>query len=197
MKILVYHKNFGSSEEAILDRAAQRKHMLRKTIFWDIALFLLTAIGGTLLFLFSPVLIRIPMIGVFVPIRNSMWENLKLLFIPAGFLGLLRYAFTGNLQKGIMTTYMQAILLTASIFLTGHYLGTGILGTECFLFDMLLFYFCALFLTWHIRTHADRQKKSSLPGFLIFMLLAGWFIYFTYHMPPDIGLFRDIMQSLQ
>jgi len=197
MKILFYHKNLQPPEQDILERAAQRKHMLKKTFWWEAALFLLTAIGGTLLFLFSPVLMKIPMLGVIVPIRNSVWENLKLLFFPTALMALLRYLFTGNLQKGIVTTYMESFLISVSGFIIGHYLCAGILGTEYFPADMLLFYSCVILLVQYIRTHADRQKKNSLPGFLILILLTSCFIYFTYHMPPDIGLFRDITLSRQ
>ena len=193
MKILFYHKHLQPPEQDILERAAQRKHMLKKTIWWDIALFFVTGIGGTLLFLFSPMLMRIPMMGAIVPIKNSIWENLKLFFVPAVLIGLIRWLCTGNLQKGIVTTYMQSLLLTMGIFITGHYLCTGIAGQEYFRADMLLYYSCVILLVWDIRVHADRQKKSSLPGFVILILMAVCFIYFTYHMPPDIGLFRDII----
>ena len=93
MKILMYHKNLCHSEQDILDRATQKKHMLRKTIYWDILLFLLAGIGGTLLFLYSPVLMKIPVFYAFVPVRNSIWENLKLLYMPAVLTGMIRYLF--------------------------------------------------------------------------------------------------------
>ncbi len=194
MKILMYHKNLCHSEQDILDRATQKKHMLRKTIYWDILLFLLAGIGGTLLFLYSPVLMKIPVFYAFVPVRNSIWENLKLLYMPAVLTGMIRYLFTGELQKGILTTYAQGISLTMLLFLTGHYFFTGIAGREFFPADMLIFYFCVIFLVWYLRTQADRQKKSSLYGFLWLILLTGCFFYFTFH-PPVMGLFEEI--SLQ
>lgn len=191
MRVLLYHKHLCHSEEDILERAAQRKHMLRKTIYWDILLFLMTGIGGTLLFLFSPALMRIPAICALVPVRNSVWEVLKILFMPTFLTGILRYLWTGNLQKGILTTYAQGISLTMILFMLLHYLYTGILGTEYFRADMLIFYLCVIFLVWYMRSRADRQKKNSLPGFLFFILITGCFIYFTFN-PPAIGLFQEI-----
>ena len=196
MKILLYHKDFCKPEQDILERAAHKEHLLRKTLCWDILLFLMTGIGGSLLFLFSPSLMRIPVICALVPVRNSVWENLKILYMPAVLTGLIRYLWTGSLQKGILTTYAQGISMTLLIFMMMHYLCTGILGTECFRADMLLFYACVMFLTWYLRTHADRQKKSSLSGFLFLFLLTGCFIYFTFN-PPAIGLFAEISLSVQ
>ncbi len=191
MKILLYHKDFCKPEENILERAAKKEHMFRKTVWWDVLLFMLTGIGGTLLFLFSPVLMRIPVFCMFVPVRNSVWEALKLLYMPSVLTGLLRWFCTGNLQKGILTTYAEGISLTLAGFLTLHYLYTGILGTEYFRADMLCFYACVIFLVWYLRTRADRQKKSSLPGILVIFLLTGCFIYFTFN-PPALGLFAEI-----
>ncbi|GEM_PF-1338314 len=191
MKILLYHKDFCKPEQDILERAAQRKHMLKKTVWWDVLLFLLTGIGGTLLFLFSPALMRIPGLSFCIPVRSSVWENLKLIYMPSVLTGLLRYLFTGDLQKGILTTYARGILLTMGLCLTLHYLIMGILGKEYFPADMLLFYGSVIFLLWYLRTHADRQKKSSLPGFLLIFLLTGCFIYFTCN-PPALGLFAEI-----
>ncbi len=196
MKILLYHKDFCKPEETILERAARKEHLFRKTVWWEVLLFVLTGIGGTLLFLFSPVLMRIPVLCIFVPVRNSIWESLKLLYMPSVLTGLLRWFFTGNLQKGILTTYAEGICLTLTGFVTLHYLCTGILGREYFKADMLFFYACVIFLIWYLRIRADRQKKSSLPGVFVIFLLTGCFIYFTCN-PPALGLFAEISLLLQ
>ena len=196
MRILLYHKNFCKPEQDILERAAQRKHMLKKTVWWDVFLFLMTSLGGTLLFLFSPVLMKIPVVCAFVPVQNSVWENLKIIYTPSVLTVLIRYFCTGNLQKGILTTYAEGVILTMGIFLTAHYLITGILGTEYFLADIVIFYTCSIILVRYLRTHADRQKKSSLSGFLFILLLTGCFLYFTFY-PPVLGIFAEISLSLQ
>ncbi|MDE6729907.1 MAG: hypothetical protein K2J71_03930, partial [Oscillospiraceae bacterium] len=197
---LVYHKNLSASpknsgqdqDHTILERAAQRKHMLKKTILWDILLLFLIGIGSTLIWMFSPVLSQIPALHVLTPIRTSVWENLKLLYFPAFFVGLLRYLCMGNLQKGILTTYAEALLLAMSLFTAGHYIIAGILGKFYLLADVIFFYLSMMLLVWYLRTHADRQKKNSLPGFFMLLLLTGCFIYFTFRIPEQIGLFQEI-----
>ena len=191
MRILLYHKDFCKPEQDILERAAQRKHILKKTIWWDIFLFLMAGLGGTLLFLFSPALMKIPALYAVVPVRNSIWETLKIMYFPTVLTALIRYLCTGNLQKGILTTYAEGLGLTMGIFITVHYLITGILGTEYFIADMLLFYISVSILVRYLRIHADRQKKSSLPGVIFILLLTGCFFYFTFY-PPALGLFAEI-----
>ncbi len=196
MRVLLYHKDFCKPEQDILERAAQRKHMLKKTIWWDVLLFLLAGAGGTLVFLFSPVLMKIPVLCALIPVRNSIWENLKLLYFPSVLTALLRYLCTGNLQKGILTTYAEGTAMSMGLFLMIHYLIAGIIGAEYFPADMLLFYTCIIFLVRYLRTHADRQKKSSLSGMIFFLLLTGCFIYFTFN-PPVLGIFTEISLLLQ
>jgi len=191
MRILLYHKDFCKPEQDILERAAQRKHMLKKTIWWDVFLFCMTAVGGTLLFLFSPALMKIPACYILIPVRNSVWENLKIIYFPAVLTALIRYFCTGNLQKGILTTYAEGLALSMGFLITMHYLITGILGTEYFIADMLLFYISVSILVRYLRIHADRQKKSSLSGVIFILLLTGCFFYFTFY-PPVLGLFAEI-----
>ena len=122
MKILLYHKNLHSVEKNILERASKRKHMLKKTIIWDILLFIFISIGSMLIWIFSPVLAQIPGLSIFIPVRVSTWEHLKLLYFPTFFIAFARYLFMGNLQKGILTTYAQSILLVLCPSLSSHLL---------------------------------------------------------------------------
>ena len=62
--------------------------------------------------------------------------------------------------------------------------------------DIALFYLCSLFLTIYVHRRSGRQKKSSLSGLFILLLLAGCFFYFTLY-PPDLAIFRDFSQPLQ
>lgn len=199
MKILLYHKNLSVNrqEQNILERAAQRKHMLKKTILWDILLLFLIGISSMLIWIFSPVLAQIPMLRIFIPIRMSAWEHLKLLYYPTFFTALTRYLLMGNLQKGILTTYAEGILLAMSILTAGHYIIAGILGKLFLLTDVVFFYLSMMILIWYLRTHADRQKKNSLPGFLTLLFLTGCFIYFTFQIPGEIGLFQEITLQWQ
>lgn len=190
MRVLLYHRSIPHrTETPLLDRAAQRQHLLKKTILWDAALVLLLSILGPVVHLYAPLLCRIPVLSVLVPINESVWEHLKLIFVPTVVLACIRYIWTGDLQKGILTTYSSGLWRTFLLMVCGYYSITGILGRMSLWADITLFYVCVIFLTIYIRRNAGAQKKSSLPGALFLLLLTGCFIWFTYH-PSGIGLFQ-------
>lgn len=186
--IRYYHDPAKAQETPVLDRAAQRSHMLRKTVIWDILLFVALSVSGPLVHYYAPLLCRIPVLAAFVPVSESVWEHLKLLFFPAALVLLLRYLVTGNLQKGIATTFAAGLWRAMLLMVCGFYTCTGILGKLWLPADIALYYICVIFLVLYIRRHATGQKKSSLPGILFLILMAGCLIWFTYHV-PQMGLF--------
>ncbi len=197
MHIVYYHPErpaLSQEETNVLNRAAHKQHMHKKTLLWDIAALLLTSIAGPLLH--TSILSHIPAWMWLVPGNESVWEHGKLLFYPLLFAGMARRLFTGKLQRGILTTFAGGILLGLSVMIGGYYLYSGILGWHFLAADIALFYIALSVSIFFIRRAADRQKKSSLPGLLILLLLAGCFVYFTYY-PPEIGLFLDFNQALQ
>ena len=186
--IQYYHDPAKTQKTPVLDRAAQRSHMLRKTLIWDILLLVVLSVSGPVIHYYAPLLCRIPVLQVFVPVSESVWEHLKLLFFPAALVLLLRYLVTGNLQKGIVTTFSAGLWRAMLLMIGGFYTCTGILGKLWLPADIALYYLCVLFLVLYIRRHATGQKKGSLPGMLFMLLMAGCLIWFTYHV-PQIGLF--------
>lgn len=197
MHIVYYHPErpaLSQEETNVLDRAAHKQHMRKKTLLWDIAALLLTSIAGPLLH--TSILAHIPALMWLVPVNESVWEHGKLLFYPLLLTGMVRRLFTGKLQHGILTTFAGGILLGLFVMTGGYYLYSGILGWHFLTADIALFYIALLVSLLFIRKTADRQKKNSLPGMLILLLLAGCFVYFTYY-PPEIGLFLDFSQAPQ
>lgn len=197
MQIIYYRKNNPTErEKEILDRAAHKKHLFKKTILWDILLFILLGLLGPLLHYAAHPLVTFPILKGFLPINESIWEHLKLLFYPAAGVAIMRRLSLGKLQHGILTTFAEAILIAITVMVSGFYTYSGILGTHHFLIDIVLFYLCSLILTIYVNKRASRQKKSSLPGLLVLLLLTGCFLFFSYNL-PDIGLFHDLSQLSQ
>ncbi len=197
MRMICYRKPLCSEEETIiLDRAAHRKHLFKKMILWDILLFASVGILGPLLHYASGLFPAFPVLQLIAPVNESIWEHQKLLFFPAILVGIIRRLCTGRLQHGILTTFMEGILLSIVLCIAGFYTYSGILGTHILTADKILFYCCALFQTVYIHKRSSGQKKSSLPGLVLMFLLAGCFFYFTWN-PPTIGLFTDLSQPVQ
>ncbi len=196
MRILMYRKPKALPERDIIGRAAHKQHMERKTRLWDLGLFLTVGILGVLLHMAGPIWSRYPLLRVIAPINESVWEHLKLLFYPALLVAIVRRLLLGRLQHGILQTFLEGTLLAMSLMLIGFYTYSGILGTQHHQANITLFFLCDLVLTLHVRLYAERQKKSSLPALFVWLLLAGCFVWFSFH-PPGIGIFQDLSQSLQ
>lgn len=197
MQIIYYHKNNHSERERqILDRAAHKKHLLKKTILWDLFLFCTLSILGPVMHYFGPILVNFPILKGIFPFNESIWEHLKLLFFPAAVVGILRRLVCGKLQHGILTTFAEGIVIAMLLIVTGFYSYSGILGMHILPMDIALFYVCSLVLTVYVSHKASRQKNSSLPGILVLLLLAGCFLFFSYNI-PNIGLFWDLSQPLR
>ncbi len=197
MKMICYRKPLCTDRDAaLLDRASQRRHLLKKTILWDILLFAVMGILGPLLHFANDVFHAVPVLQVIAPVNESIWEHLKLLFFPAVLIAVLRRLCTGRLQHGILTTFAEGLMLSMLLLIVVFYSYAGILGTHILQADIALFYLSDLVLTVYIHKRASGQKKSSLPGLVILLLIAGCFIYFTCN-PPLIGLFADLNQPVQ
>ncbi len=194
MNLIGYHKalhkeSVQDTAENILNRAAHKGHLFRKAILWDIALYLWTGVLGFLLHFASPLLSFFPFLAGIIPVNESIWEHMKLLFFPSAVFAVIRRLFTSKLQHGLLTTYAEGLLLSMGLMISGFYTYSGILGTHTLQADIALFYLCLLILTCYVHKRCFRQKKSSVPGLIILLVLTGCFYYFTY-FPPRIGIFQ-------
>ncbi len=196
MQVICYHRKQRNDDTGILDRAMHKKHQLKKLVLWDILLFAIVGVLGPVLHFASPFLAGIPLLQFITPINESIWEHLKLLYFPAVLVALLRRLMTGKLQHGILTTFAEGLLAAMLLTVILFYTYSGVIGTIYLWADILLFYLSALVLTLYVHIRSSRQKKSSLPGLFVLLLLAGCFFCFTLN-PPDLGIFRDISQPLQ
>lgn len=199
MHILMYHRGTSAQPHenaVILDRAAHKRHLQKKTLLWDVLLFVTVGVLGVLLHMAGSFFAGQPLLRCIAPVNESIWEHLKLLFWPAFLIAVLRRLFTGKLQHGILTTFAQGMLLAMGLLVVGFYTYSGIWGQHSLRADIALFFLCDLVLTLFVRFRAEGQKKSSLPGLFVWLLLAGCFIYFSYY-PPDLGIFQDLSRSQQ
>lgn len=189
MRILLYHKKLDAGHgETILRRASERAHLLKKTILWDLGLLAMLLLAGTLLPRYSSVIPNASILRCFLPINESVWEHLKLLFYPAALIAVIRYLVTGNLQKGIVTTYAMGLVQAELLFIILCYTLHGVLGTPPEWLNTAILCTCGIYLTVYLRYRANHQKRSSLAGLLTLLLMAAGFVWFTY-APPQIGLF--------
>lgn len=192
MKIITYHRSRQSTAqdtEFSLHRAEQKGRHRRSGWKWTAARFLFLGIAGPLLHQLAPVLVQYPVLPGLVPVNESIWEHQKLLLFPALLFGITERIVRGPVYRGLLTTYAEQLLAALFLMVAGFYTYSGILGVHTLTLDVLLYELCALTLSLRIGARAAAQKKSSLPGLVILLLLTGCFCYFTYH-PIQLGIFR-------
>ena len=190
MQILLYHEK-PEAQRDILSRAAQRSHLMRRTILWDLLLPLLLTATAALAQFYSYKLSHIPILRAIFPVNNCVWEQLKILFFPTLLIAVVRYLCTGGLQKGILTTYAEGLLLTELLAVAGLYTLRGILGTYKEWQSIAVFCASTVFLTGYLIRRSNRQKCNNLPGMLLLLVMEAAFFRFT-AVPPQIGLFMPI-----
>lgn len=129
-------------------------------------------------------------LGLFIPVNESIWEHMKLLFFP-----MLLYSFF--MKKQLKNTYPFIGASLCAGILTGtlsipiiFYSYRGILGFHTLVLDILTFALSDLlaFTIVYYCSRSCRLQKSHilLSGMVIVLFLC--FMIFTYH-PPEIGLF--------
>lgn len=133
-----------------------------------------------------------PIVGLFTPINESIWEHMKLLFFPAlvySFFIILKFkriypCITSSLCLGILTG-----TLSIPIF---YYAYTAILGKNLFLLDIGIFILSVLLTFWiSYKLTLSCRLKAYTPLFCCLVsILFICFLLFTYH-PPAAQIFED------
>lgn len=130
-------------------------------------------------------------IGLFVPINESTWEHMKLLFFPMLLYSLL-IAPKFRENTCIVSSLFSGILLGTFLIPVIFYTYTGIIGYNIFILDLLTFALCVLsafYAAYRLVLSCAMQKYRNLLCGLIFAIFL-CFLLFTY-FPPSIGLFAN------
>ncbi len=150
---------------------------------------ILVSISGTLLHFAYEFTNRNPVIALFVPINESTWEHMKLIFFP-----MLIYTVFSNKKLSskypcIHSASYFGILLGTILIPVLFYTYSGILGYNIGFIDILTFYisvFVAFFSYYKLTLSCNLQKYKVL--LIIVLLFFVAFVFFTLY-PPNVGIF--------
>lgn len=133
-----------------------------------------------------------PIVGLFTPVNESIWEHMKLLFFP-----MLLYSFILILKfyrKYVCITSALCFgILIGTIFIPiFYYTYTSLLGKNIFILDISTFilstviaFLCSYKLTLSCRLESYKSLLCILVGLLFIC-----FFLFTYY-PPNTIIFQD------
>ena len=154
--------------------------------------FVLTALAGTgLHFLYD--LWPVPIVGLFAPVNESVWEHLKLLYWPflaAGFF----LARKQNDRVRVWSSLLAAQLVMPLALLGVYYLLLGGFGVQSLAVDVTLYYLALALGFWLSAQISRKNFSTAWAGILVILvgLYGAALILFTL-APPDFPIFIENM----
>lgn len=133
-----------------------------------------------------------PVVGLFTPVNESIWEHMKLLFFP-----MLLYSLIVILKYRRQYPHIAAVLffgiLTGTILIpVFYYAYTSVLGTNYLALDIGVFILSiviSFWLTYKLTLSHKLEGSTPVLGLAVGVLLL-CFLLFTYHAPNTV-IFQD------
>ncbi len=157
---------------------------------WELGGFIFVSIVGTLLHFVYDWSGKMNFVGAFSAVNESVWEHLKLLFVPVLAWTLIEYFTEYRNIRGFLTVKSIALLLGMLFITTAFYLYSGVFGRTFTVVDVLLFYAGAYVTSNYSLRHISCERYSNFVGIAVFSVLAVCFVVFTY-ASPGVGIFAD------
>ena len=133
------------------------------------------------------------LIGFFVPVNESTWEHLKLIFYPVALVSVLEYYLTRIRFENFLCIKVRSIWVGMLYVITLFYTYSGILGKTVDWFNIVV-YFLSLggAYCYSCRRLLGQKPVKNTPALCIisFTTIAILFMVFTLY-PPAIGLFAE------
>ncbi len=160
--------------------------------FW-IAFFII-GITGTLMHFVYEWSGENPIVGVFAPVNESIWEHGKLIFFPSiAFSGIAYLKFSGPRNDPAAT--LMGVLSGMAAIITLYYTYSGIIGKNIDAINIGLFFVgVAVFLTVRRLIRKNRAltgDTANIVSLIALIAISILFAVWTY-IPPNLGIFKDI-----
>lgn len=137
-----------------------------------------------------------PVIGLFTPINESIWEHMKLLFFPMLFYALILVFRHKENYPCIPSALCLGILAGTILIPVFYYSYKALLGRDIFILDIAAF-IVSVILSFRLSYKLTLSCRLN-PLLPLLCLLMGvfltCFILFTYH-PPDLTIFEDPLST--
>lgn len=155
---------------------------------------ILFIIGSIFHFLYE-ILGESPIVALFAPVNESVWEHCKLVLWPMILWWLLYYCCRGKKYQIDKNKWFASALISLLVSLITmpalYYFYTGAFGVELLWVDILIL-LCVIAFGQLLGLHTYRYGKG-IPAGLVLILLAAIvliFMWFTF-FPPHLPLFQD------
>lgn len=142
-----------------------------------------------ILFHYSYDYFDIPSLKVIFPQNESIFEHLKLLFYPVIIYMIIDLLIIRKYNELAFRSYITGLFLALLFTIASFYTYSGMIGNNFLFVDILIFLISILIVFYY------RYKKitlfSGLSSILVFVILFGMMIIFTYY-PSNINFFLPL-----
>lgn len=132
------------------------------------------------------------LLGLFVPVSESVWEHMKLLFFPMLLTALLLTTLLKRIYPDIFTGMLAGLLTGTAAIPVFFYTYSGVLGYCIPAVDIAIFYISVIvgfYMAYRLTVSPYAESLNHLLRCLTLLLLAA-FVLFSYE-PPTLGIFAQ------
>ena len=165
---------------------------------WETAEAVFVAVAGTLLHFVYEWSGYNRFVAAFAPVNESVFEHLKLLFVPVLLFTILQYSVLKDIGSVVLWAKLKSVLSGLLFIVVIYYCYTGMLGQNIAWLDISLFYgavivnsLCAYKAFEKTGEERHEQNKSAVPAALIWVFITALMIFWTFFPPVGVlpGLF--------
>lgn len=152
--------------------------------------FVVSILGSAAHFLYG--LFPGEILAAFVPVNESVWEHLKLLFFPFIFYTAVEYFVFGKGYTGFLFSRIVGLLCSLILIPMMFYFYTSFFGRPVLIIDILIYFVCVavafIVSDRRICAGADGSPHRNIAAIIIIICLSLLFFGFTYY-PPESEIF--------
>ena len=167
---------------------------MKKNLYdWQLAGFVFTGILGVVLHFLYNWSNQSALVAPFSAVNESIWEHMKLLYVPMFIFALIERWFFGEHYENFWCAKLAGFLLGLTLIPVLYYSYTGIFGASYDWINIVIFFVAAtatFLLEMWLLEHENQSCFSPLLALLLLCLIGFAFVVFTY-VQPEIPLFQD------
>jgi len=135
-------------------------------------------------------------VGIFTPVNESVWEHLKLIFVPLTIFGIAFYFYTKRKFSNILLVTLFCNIVAMFVVVTLSYIGNLIFGTDNMIYNIISYIlsmivaYCIFYLGIYNTEFLEDTKDSTTLGICALTLLFAVFALTTFS-PIKLDITRD------
>lgn len=168
--------------------------MGKRLVRWELGGAVFTAVMGVLLHFAYDWSGQSPWAAMTAAVNESVWEHMKLLFVPVFVWSVVQLWFHGRNYPNFLAARTAALLAGLTLIPTLYYTYTGALGRQAAWANILIFFLAVAAVFWLDHRLLKRgwggRAWQQLAGLLVLWALAFLFVYCTFY-PVRLPLWQD------